>query len=266
MTSLHAVAHGNALNIGTADHLARLVAPGAATPGQLINWIKRFDTAQLDDIIERLEDLVGPYGNTVSGERIADVSARWTGDGADAFVSRWNQLRMYIGEEEDQGRRNALAEQLGAMKDLRAKIQELYDGCAADIETYLGNLRAEYVKALCRDADGAALKQALTDGGTGSGWGSPFGLVGTAAGTAVGAVVGLINGFSTACQQRATALFGTGTNIHDLATTLSKEASALELAADGTDGLSLEFQAYSPDTRAAGVEDWDELENEWVVV
>ena len=166
--SLHAVAHGNALNIGTANQLVATFNPEAPRPGDLINWIKRFDTAELDAKIARLEELRRPLANAATDSKINKLQKHWTGDGAEAFYDRWDLFRKYIGEHENNGRRRIVDEQLAAMKDLRRQIQTLYDDCITAIEEHLSGVREAYVAALCEEGDAGAMNEMINSAAAGA--------------------------------------------------------------------------------------------------
>ena len=260
--TLHDVADNNTLNIGTADHLLRSLDPEATTPGELINWIKRFDLDELNEKIDQLEELTTPLQYAADDTLINELAEQWTGDGGRAFVTRWDQFIEYIGPDETTGRRETLAQQLKAMKDLRDDIKDLSDGCERDIETHLSGFREAYVKAICQEGDSAAVAQMFADAASGAGIGSAAGPTGTAVGTAVGAVIGLIRGFQDAAETRLQNLMGMKFSIADLAASIETEGSTLSLRTDADSGETLDSAPFNPDS---DIRKDETLDGEWEV-
>jgi len=254
--SLHAVAHGNALNIGTADHVIATMDPGAVRPGELINWIKRFTTTELDDKITQLEALLDPLEHAANPSKLEELKFQWKGEGGRTFQQRWQELIRYI-DTEPLGRRHLLQQQINIMQQLRDDIQDMYDGCIEDINTHLSDFREAYAAALCSNTDSAVVGSIFVDAAAGAGVGSMFGPPGAAIGGAIGTAVGLVTGFQSANEERIKAVLDHGSMVQGLMDPTESTGSSLDLSGEGKDGESLESKPFEPDDDLVA-EGWDE--------
>ena len=267
-------AQANSLNIGTADHLARSVAPGGITPGELINWAIRMDPEELRSratALERLSEIPdtedGGYEGLLRSTNIDLLDDHWHGLGADAFVQRWNTLVAHI-DSRSVGVKDRLLGQASAMHQLASDIDAFrnsilgaMDGSGAD---GISGVRAAYVTALCEEGEEAVVNQMLADSGLGATLGSAGGPKGVVIGGTVGALIGMIRGFADAAITRLEAITEQEVAARQLAAEWNYAGNALGLNDRSADGeITLARKEYKPGVSATG-DPWDEvLEDDW---
>ncbi len=235
--------------------------------GQLITWAAGMDPSALRDKADALEKLEDEsyYADVTLVKPVTDLDAGWKGDGADAFITRWNSLRNYIGTDAGTGRRAALVAQVGAMRDLADACESLQSTIIDSLNGgSLSQVRDKYVKAMCDEGDSDTVDDALAGVGLGATIGSPGGWAGMGTGAVIGGVYGLITSLMDAAEKDLERIAGAKVAISNVGAQFEGLDKTLVLKKYGDDNqVDLGMVEHNPrDPYGNG---WEELDEEWEV-
>ncbi|HIV59295.1 MAG TPA: hypothetical protein H9902_15215 [Candidatus Stackebrandtia faecavium] len=266
---LLSAANSNLLNIGTTDHCIATADGGADVTlvGQLITWAAGMDPSDLRDKADELEKLEEEsyYADVTLEKPVTDLDSGWKGDGADAFVTRWNSLRSYIGQDAGTGRRAALVAQVGAMRDLADACEDLQSTLTDSLNGGgLSQVRDEYVKAMCDEGDSDTVDDAIAGVGLGATIGSPGGWAGMGTGAIIGGVYGLITSLMDSAEKDLARIAGAKVAISNVGAQFEGLDKTLVLKKYGDDN-QVDLGAVEHNPRDPYGNGWDELDDEWEV-
>jgi len=180
--------------IGLANYICAEYMPGAPLPGDIVNYAARFDPDKMAECRANLEDMRAKYHEFRNGNYAKDLKDKWAGAGGESFQDRWAFLENHVANENDTDSvYSFFNDMLDGMKNVEVAATNLQKSCVHGIEG-LGNLRAEYCKALAASTDDGAttLNTIIGYVGTGSGLGSAGGPHGIVAGAIIGFIAGMV--------------------------------------------------------------------------